>query len=297
MFTGFLHNSSQPDPSSRGWDHSHVPNLQRHRHPAQTATRRASQGHQTTTQLGSADMTERSLSVKSVQCPWHGAVTRPTTSGLPSWSSALTQDLGVVRSQAPPHCLAGRLSRHLHNWRRLTQDGWVLSVASGYRLELRGTPAQTNVPITSCPKHQISHMKEEISTLQAKGAITVVGDVSKKGFYSSMFLVPKKDGKLRPVINLRELNRFVKTAHFKIEGVQSVRDLLLGSDWLTRIDLKDAYFAVPIHTEHQQFLRFRWQGTSYQFICLPFGLSTATRVFTKLLKPVMSYLRGKELAV
>ena len=73
--------------------------------------------------------------------------------------------------------------------------------------------SSTNQCITSCPKHHISFMKVEISALQAKGAITVVGDVNKKGFYSSMFLVPKKDGKLRPVINLRELNRFVKTAH------------------------------------------------------------------------------------
>ena len=66
VFTGFLCNSSQPDPSSRGWDHSHVPNLRRHRHPAQTATSRASQGPQKTTQLGSADISRhnRTLSVR-----------------------------------------------------------------------------------------------------------------------------------------------------------------------------------------------------------------------------------------
>jgi len=132
--------------------------------------------------------------------------------------------------------------------------------------------------------------------LQGKGAITPINDVGRKrekGFYSTVFLVPKRDDKWRSVINLKDLNRFVRTAHFKMEGIQSVRDLLLESDWLTRIDLKDAYFSVPVHIDHQKFLRFRWQNTSYQFTCLPFGLSTAPRVFTKLLKPAMMYLRSK----
>ena len=42
---------------------------------------------------------------------------------------------------------------------------------------------------------------------------------------------------------------------------------------------------------HDQFLRFCWQGTSYQFSVLPFSLSSASRVFTQTLAPLIARLR------
>ncbi len=61
---------------------------------------------------------------------------------------------------------------------------------------------------------------DEIKTMIEKGALTQAETLN--GFFSSMFLVPKKDGKImRPVINLKRLNDFVETHHFKMEGLQS----------------------------------------------------------------------------
>ena len=40
-------------------------------------------------------------------------------------------------------------------------------------------------------------------------------------------------------------------------------------DWLAKIDLKDAYFLVPVHPSHQKFLQFQWQDGLYKFQCLP----------------------------
>lgn len=57
------------------------------------------------------------------------------------------------------------------------------------------------------------------------------------------------------------------------------------------LDLKEAYFSVPIHKRHRKFLRFIFDNTTYEFCCLPFGLSIAPWVFTKLMKPVVSLLR------
>ena len=116
---------------------------------------------------------------------------------------------------------------------------------------------------------------------------------SVEGFYSRLFLVPKKDGKHRPVINLRPLNAFLRHQHFKMEGIHVVRDLLQQGDWMAHIDLKHAYFAVPVCPSDHKYLRFKWWSKSYEFTCLPLGLSTAPRVFTKVLRPVIAYLREK----
>ena len=73
--------------------------------------------------------------------------------------------------------------------------------------------------------------------------------------------------------------------------MNTVRDLVQPDDWLTKIDLKDANFTIPIAEDHQKFLRFMVGSQFYQFTCLPFGLLSAPRVFTKTLRPVAALLR------
>ncbi|KAK2553629.1 Gag-Pol polyprotein [Acropora cervicornis] len=78
-----------------------------------------------------------------------------------------------------------------------------------------------------------------------------------------------------------------------MEGLNTLLDLLSGSEFFTTIDLKDAYFSIPIHADHYKYLRFEWNSTLFEFICLPFGLSLAPRVFTKVLKPFVASIRNK----
>ena len=109
-------------------------------------------------------------------------------------------------------------------------------------------------------------------------------------FYLNLFLVPKKDGRQCQVINLKTLNNFVNKEHFKMEGIHTLKDLLKRGDWLAKIDLKDAFFSIPINPNHKKFLRFMFQGNTYQLNCLPFGLSSAPWVFTKTLETSTSNL-------
>ena len=78
---------------------------------------------------------------------------------------------------------------------------------------------------------------------------------------------------------------FQDGGHARSEGSPTKKN-----DWMTRIDLKDAYFSIPIH---QKLLRFRWEKKSFQFTCPPFGLASAPRVFTKILRSVVFFLRSK----
>ena len=133
---------------------------------------------------------------------------------------------------------------------------------------------------------------KELGELIQKQAIHLVSEHDyNMGFVSNLFVIPKKGGGQRPVFNLRQLNQFIKYEHFKMEGIHMLKDLLKPNDFMAKIDLNDAYFTVPIWKGHQKFLRFLWKGTQWEFACLPFGIASAPRVFTKILKPVIGLLR------
>lgn len=57
-------------------------------------------------------------------------------------------------------------------------------------------------------------VQNEVDVLLAKEAIKKVQNLSDE-FISNIFLVPKKDGTSRPIINLKNLNEFVEYHHFK----------------------------------------------------------------------------------
>ena len=63
------------------------------------------------------------------------------------------------------------------------------------------------------------------------------------------------------------------------------------NDWLGKIDLKDAYFVIPIWENHRKYLPFLWKDSLLEFACLPLGLVVAPRVFTKIMKLVVALLR------
>jgi len=132
-------------------------------------------------------------------------------------------------------------------------------------------------------------MEMAIEDLLAKGAIREVKPQDDQ-FTSTLFLVQKENGHYRPVINLRALNRFLGKESFKMEGLQVVKSLIMQGDLMMKLDLKYAYYALPIHLSHRKYLRFIYQDRTYKFQCLPFGLSSAPWAFTKTLKPVLAVL-------
>ena len=56
--------------------------------------------------------------------------------------------------------------------------------------------------------------------------------------------------------------------------------------YMASIDIKDAYYSVPVADSDQKYLKFEWHDTLYKFSCFPNGLALCPRKFTKLLKPV-----------
>ena len=123
-----------------------------------------------------------------------------------------------------------------------------------------------------------------------KGAILVV-DVKPDQFVSRIFEVPKKTGDYRLILDLSDLNQYLKKVHFKMEGLQAISSLITLGDFLASLDLQDAFLTIAMHPEFWKYLCFDFEGVRYCFIALVFGLSCAPRIFTKLLKVPLSCLR------
>ena len=167
-------------------------------------------------------------------------------------------------------------------------------ITLGYRLEFSNNPpTRLTCQISSLSPAQAAVMDQEIHDLLGKEVIEACLDSD--GFFSPVFIVPKKDGGWRPIINLKALNQFLRTQHFKMENIYTLRDILKQGDYMGKIDLKDAYFSVKIFPDHKKFLRFRWRGVAYQYKALPFGFATAPRVFSKIMQEAMKILREKSI--
>ena len=106
------------------------------------------------------------------------------------------------------------------------------------------------------------------------------------GFYNRLYLAPKPNNKWRPILDLSNLNKFLKVKKFKMETPETIRTSLQTGEWVTSTDFKDAYFHIPIQKQSRKYLRFHAQGKTYQFKALPFGLSTAALEFTDVAKEV-----------
>lgn len=101
-------------------------------------------------------------------------------------------------------------------------------------------------------------------------------------FISDIFVVPKPNEKFRLILNLKRLNKFIKKYHFKLEDGRTVTRLMSCACFMGSIDLKDAYYLIPISENHRKYLRFEFQGQLYEYLVLPFVLSVAPFVFTNL---------------
>lgn len=78
-----------------------------------------------------------------------------------------------------------------------------------------------------------------------------------------------------------------------MDTLETVTRMMKPGCFMASVNRNDAYCTVSIHSELQKYLKFMFNGTLYQYTCLPNGLSNAPRIFTKLLKPVYSTLHNK----
>ncbi|KAI2666023.1 Transposon Ty3-I Gag-Pol polyprotein [Labeo rohita] len=155
------------------------------------------------------------------------------------------------------------LSEKLAAWKLLPDiSPWVVrTVEKGYRIQFAYRPPRFNgVVSTSVKPERVHLLTQELQTLLDKGAIEHVPLPDRdSGYYSRYFLVPKKDGGLRPILDLRGLNRYLRT-YKNFATTQEVPEV-------------------------------RFRGEAYQYRVLPFGLALSPRTYTKCMDAALAPLR------
>ncbi len=144
---------------------------------------------------------------------------------------------------------------------------WVIGIIKrGYSLQFaRRPPRFSGVVSTSVQGENARVLRSEVMTLLEKGAIEMVPPaLSESGFYSRYFLVPKKDGGLRPILDLRRLNHALMRRPFRMITLKQILSQIRTGDWFCSLDLKDAYFHIQIAPHHRRFLRFAFEGVAYR---------------------------------
>ena len=102
--------------------------------------------------------------------------------------------------------------------------------------------------------------------------------------------VEKNNSKLRLVLDLRHVNQYVHLDKFKYEDLTTFAELFQENDYFITFDLTSGYHHIEIHPEHEKYLGFHWlfkygKLKYFVFNVLPFGLSSACYIFTKVLRP------------
>ena len=180
---------------------------------------------------------------------------------------------------------------------QVLQHGWRIPILHSHpscRLTSR-PPSHTVQP------DRLPLLWENVNILIEKNAIREIDPiVHGPGLYSDVFLVPKKNSnKMRMIHNLARVNRdcIEDPPKFSLNHLGVIRPLIKPNAWMTSLDLSDAYLHVPIAPDHWKFLRFQLEDRHFEWMVLPFGISWAPWLFTRLTNPVAAFLHKRSISI
>ena len=98
---------------------------------------------------------------------------------------------------------------------------------------------------------------------------------SESAYSSPVCLVRKKSGKLRMTVDYRQPNRRVIPDAYSIPKVEDLFNSLHGSKFFTVVDLKGAFFQIPLREEDRKYSAFNTPFGLFEFSRMPQGLKSS----------------------
>ncbi|KAG0420263.1 Transposon Tf2-9 polyprotein, partial [Dictyocoela roeselum] len=151
-----------------------------------------------------------------------------------------------------------------------------------HEIQLNNTflPSHANYAIPLKIKDEV---KEHISELLNNDII----EEAETNFISPAFFVKKANGKLRLIIDYRNLNKVTVKAHNLRPKITDILSSLNGKKVFTKLDLNQGFYQIRIKKEDIPKTGFRVLEKTYVFKRMPFGLTNAPYTFQKALGKIL----------
>jgi len=188
------------------------------------------------------------------------------------------------------------LKTALPQWREMGASAWVLDVIdNGIFIPWASTPPRRHSPGYPLNAADTAFMAEQLEEDLAAGYIKeVTGDaaaIAALHCISPAFIV-RKGRKPRKVLDYTHPNAHVDVRKFKYETLNDLSQVLRPDDSMLVWDIKDAYHHLTLREEDQRFLAFTTLRRVFVPITMPFGMSLAPYMWTKVVRPLVQYLRA-----
>ena len=190
----------------------------------------------------------------------------------------------------------GSLREHVDFWSNSIRasDFIINTIVEGYRIPFFDLPENFVIPNRSSAFKFKDFVNEAISELIERGCVKEVLIPPK--FINPLHVVQQSGGKCRLILDLSYLNRFIWKQSVRFEDIRTVFDLFQSGYFFFTFDLKSGYHHVEIFPDHRQYLGFSWNFGSvvkyFVFTVLPFGMSSAPYIFSRLVRSLVNYWRG-----
>ena len=195
----------------------------------------------------------------------------------------------------------GRLFKSMEFWQSIGTLDFILDVIKeGYKIPFISTPPPKHYCNNASAVREADFVDQAIAELLADNHVEELS--SRPAILNPLTVSVQTSGKKQLILDLRHTNLHVFKQKFKCEGLHTIRDVFSKHFFVFSFDLKSGYHHVDIFPEQSAFLAFSWDfGTGvaryFQFTVLPFGLSSAPFIFTKLLKPLETLWRSHGIPV
>lgn len=110
---------------------------------------------------------------------------------------------------------------------------------------------------------------------------------SKSPWCAQPVVVPKPDGSSRFCSNFRALNKVTVKEKYLLPRMEDLIDRLAGAKWFSVIDLKSAYFQLPIFKAHKKKTAFSTRKALFEYNAMAQGLSNAPPTFCRFMDSIL----------
>ncbi|CAG2220339.1 unnamed protein product [Mytilus edulis] len=189
-----------------------------------------------------------------------------------------------------------RLKNHYLFWKSIGCYEFILdTILNGYKIPFYSTPPSICLQNNRSAIIHSEFVTEAIHDLLIRGLIEEC-DIQPR-IVNPLTVSASNSKKKRLILDLRHVNKHLWKTSVKFEDIRIAMQFVTNNSFCFQFDIVSAYHHINIFNPHTEFLGFSWKYENtvkwYKFLVLPFGLSSACYIFTKITRPLIKKWRGE----